>query len=104
MSRQLRGALRAGFSTLLASLLVSAALLTLPLALDPGFAHHHADGTPGHLHPFELFVGNSLPALPTAAPTLRLHVTSARYPTLEPWSSQAPGHAFESRAPPETVV
>lgn len=103
MRGQLGEALKAGFTTLLMGFLVSAALLALPLASEPTFAHHHPDGTQAHLHAFELFVGNSLPVLPTAASTMQRHAASAPRLPLAPWVSHEPRHPYQSRAPPQTI-
>lgn len=103
MRGRLGSALRAGFTTLLMGLLVSAALLALPLASQQNFAHRHPDGTQAHQHAFELFVGNSLPVLPTAASGLSLHATSAPQLPLEPWGSLALQRPYESRAPPQAI-
>lgn len=62
MNGRLRRALRAGYLALLAGLLCTAALAAPALSAAQEFAHSHADGTPGHLHPVASVIGGT-PAL-----------------------------------------
>lgn len=103
MRGRLALALRAGYTTLLMGMLVSAALLALPLALETNFAHHHPDGTPTHAHPFELFVGNSLPALPTTAAPIQLRTNAAPLVPPQPFDSLEASGNYQSRAPPTPI-
>lgn len=58
MTGRLQEAVRAGQLALFVALLCTAALAA-PALSTQDFGHHHADGTPGHLHPVASVLGGT---------------------------------------------
>ena len=100
MRGQLEEVLKAGFVTLLLSLLCVATLATPRLSTEPDFGHSHPHSSESHLHPFKLVLGQGEGAVPVVRlePVLPVNVT-VRLATL-PWVSVAVRSLHHSRAPP----
>lgn len=98
-----RGAFSLGRAVFLTCLLTSALFVSPILAAEPGFGHHHPEGTSAHLHPIDGVLGFTV--FPDSVTTV-LFVALIFCTTVAVERAAAPcpfGPANNIRAPPVGV-